>query len=160
MRKLLLSVFVGIVAICIVGHFTVSKAAEKDKNVTVVDMKGAVQIMTTGSSNWMPASAFMKLGNGDTVRTMKDSYADLNFNGMGQSALVRVEADSSLKIDSYIASTNVAERKIALDLAVGDILVKANKMQSESQFQIKTPSSVVGVRGTGFKVHVSSSSEK
>jgi len=152
MRKLLI---LAIIAVC-TFTFSMAYAAEADKNVTIADMKGKVEVLSQGSSAWMPAATWMKLGSGDTVRTQDASYADLNFNGMGQSALVRVDANSSMKIDSYIAATNMTERKIALDLAMGDILVKANKLKDESQFQVRTPTSVVGVRGTGFKVHVTS----
>lgn len=130
-------------------------AAEKGKDVSVIDLKGNVEVMASGSSSWTPAVFGMKLGSGDTIRTQADSYADLNFNGMGQAALVRVDANSTMKVDTYNASMQAADRKIALDLAMGDILVKANSLKNESQFQVRTPTSVVGVRGTGFKVHVS-----
>lgn len=152
MKKILFALIIGVVAVFLC---TLSYAAT-EKNVSIADMKGSVEVMSKGSSSWTPATAYMKLGSGDTVRTKGNSYADLNFNGMGQAALVRVDANSSMKIDSYVAAMDMAARKISLDLAVGDILVKANKLKDESQFQVRTPTSIVGVRGTGFKVHVSS----
>lgn len=155
MRKVLVSLIVTGVAITFLG-FSLAYSEQTTKDVTVVDIKGKVEVMSQGSSAWMPATVWMKLGSGDTVRTKANSYADLNFNGMGQSALVRVDEKSSLKIDSYIAAKEVSERKISLNLAIGDILVKANKLKDESQFQVRTPTSIVGVRGTGFKVQVSS----
>ncbi len=151
MRKLLFSIFVGAIVVFVLGYCAV--AAGKD--VTVVETKGTVEVMMEGTSSWVPATTWMKIGSGDTIRTKSDSYVDLNFNGMGQSALVRVDSNSTMKIESYLASKEVSERKIALDLAVGDILVKANKLKDESQFQVRTPTSIVGVKGTGFKVQVS-----
>lgn len=152
MRKLLILAIIAVSTFA----FSMSYAIEAEKDVTIADMKGTVEVLPQGSSALVPAAIWMKLGSGDTIKTGDASYADLNFNGMGQSALVRVDANSSMKIDSYVAAANIAERKIALDLAMGDILVKANKLKDESQFQVRTPTSVVGVRGTGFKVHVSS----
>jgi len=152
MRKLLILAIIAVSTIA----YSMSYAAEADKNVTIAEMKGTVEVLPQGSSAWVPATTWMKLGSGDMVSTKDASYADLNFDGLGQSALVRIDANSSMKIESYIASANVAERKIALNLAMGDILVKANKLKDESQFQVRTPTSVVGVRGTGFKVHVTS----
>ena len=155
MRNLTISIIIAIIAISFFGY-SLSYAELSDKNVTIVDMKGRVGIIYEGSSNLTPARAWMKLGSGDTINTSEDSYADLNFNGLGQTAVVRVDENSSMKIDSYVAAEKMAETKIALDLAMGDILVKANKLKDESQFQVRTPTSIVGVRGTGFKVHVSS----
>ena len=45
--------------------------------------------------------------------------------------------------------------KTLLDLAMGEILIKAQKVHGEkSQFEVKTPTSIVGVRGTTFNVKV------
>jgi len=134
---------------------TVSYAAENVKNVSVVALGGKVEALAQGSAAWQPVRAGMKLSAGDTVRTAKNSYADLDFGGAGQAAVVRIGEDSSLKIDTYIASNRIENRKIILDLTMGDILVKVNKVKNESQFQVRTPTSVVGVRGTAFEVRVS-----
>ena len=48
-----------------------------------------------------------------------------------------------------------------LDLAVGKILVKAQKLRDpDSKFEVKTPTSVVGVRGTNFSVQVEAVEKK
>jgi hypothetical protein len=159
MKKILYAAVICTVALLSMAYLSLSYAAEGVKAVSVVEMKGTVDIMQKGTSTWTPATLWMKLGSGDTVKTGADSYADLNFNGIGQAALVRVGASSVMKVDSYLASTKEAEKKISLDLSIGDVLVKANKMKNESQFQVKTPTSIVGVRGTGFKVSVSSDTE-
>lgn len=126
------------------------------KNVAVTDVQGKAEVMSQGSGSWSPVTFGMSLSAGDTIRTAKDSYVDLKFSGSGQDdALVRVDSNSSMNITEYIASADSASKRIALDLAMGDILVKANQLKAESQFQVRTPTSVVGVRGTGFKVSVS-----
>jgi len=130
-------------------------AAPAAKNVTVADVQGKAEVMSQDSGSWAPVTFGMKVGAGDTVKTEKDSYVDLSFDVSGQDALVRVDADSSMKIADYIASSDIANKKIALELTMGDVLVKANKLKNESQFQVRTPTSLVGVRGTGFKVSVS-----
>ena len=154
MRRLLIVLFIGVEAVSAIG-IAVSRAADGGKNVTIVEKEGDVEVMQKGTSEWKPAEIWMKLGTGDKVKTKKNSHVDLNFNGMGQAALVRVAENSSMDIKSYVAAKEMDQRKISLDLAKGDILVKASKLKGESQFQVHTPTSVVGVRGTGFKVHVS-----
>lgn len=135
--------------------YGIAYAAPAAKNVTVADVQGKVEVMSQDSGSWAPAVFGMKVGVGDTIKTEKDSYVDLSFDVSGQDALVRVDANSDMKIADYASSSNVADKKIALELAMGDILVKANQLKNESQFQVRTPTSLVGVRGTGFKVSVS-----
>ena len=130
-------------------------AVSSAKNVTVADVRGKAEVMSQDSGSWAPAVFGMKVGAGDTIKTQKDSYVDLSFDVSGQDALVRVDANSNMKIADYTASNKLENKKIALELAMGDILVKANKLKNESQFQVRTPTSLVGVRGTGFKVSVS-----
>ena len=135
--------------------FGVSPATSGVKNVSLSVVSGKVETIVQGSG-WSPAVLGMKLGSGDMIRTAKNSYAELSFNGIDQAAVVRVEENSVIKIDTYIASDKPSDRKILLDLAVGDVLVKANKVKNESHFQVRTPTSIVGVRGTLFRVRTSS----
>lgn len=132
-------------------------AEEGAKNVSILNISGIVEVMGQGSSVWAPAVSGMKLGAGDTVRTKENSHADLDFGPKSQAAVVRIGQNSSMKIDAYTASEKVDQRKILLDLAVGEVLVKVNKIKDESQFQVRTPTSIVGVRGTMFKVQTSQS---
>ncbi len=128
-----------------------------DKDVTVMSISGNAEVMESGASSWIPALSGMKLGSGDTIRTKENSHLDLDFGGKAQAAVVRIAEKSTLKIDAYIASDKIEDRKITLDLAVGEVLVKVNKVKDESQFQVRTPTSIVGVRGTMFKVRTSQS---
>ena len=155
MKRNIMIFIILIFILTLSSGLTQAWAAEEINNVSIVGMKGKVDAMIGVASTWMPVSEGMKLGVGDTVRTGADSYVDLDFGGAGQAAVVRMGKDSSMKIDTYIASQNIENRKIILDLTIGDILVKVNKVKDESQFQVRTPTSVVGVRGTAFEVHVS-----
>lgn len=123
-------------------------------DVAVSDLQGDVKAMSPGAKEWKSVAFGTMLSSGDTLKTGQDSYVDLSFRGAGQDAVVRMNSDTTMKIESYVATSDINNKKIALDLAMGDILVKANKLKNESQFQVKTPTSVVGVRGTGFKVQV------
>ncbi|MCX5686829.1 MAG: FecR domain-containing protein [Candidatus Omnitrophica bacterium] len=135
--------------------YAAADAVSSVKNVTVADVRGKAEVIGQGSGSAAPVIFGMKVGSGDTIKTQKDSYVDLSFDAAGQDAMVRVEANSNMKIADYIASNKLENKKIALELAMGDVLIKANQLKNESQFQVRTPTSVVGVRGTGFKVSVS-----
>lgn len=125
---------------------------ETARNISVIDMAGKVEIMRDGTGIWASAVSDTKLGAGDIIRTGPGSRADLDFAGKAQAAVVRVNENSSMKIDAYVSSEKIEDRKITLDLTVGDILVKVNKVKNKSQFQVRTPTSIVGVRGTMFRV--------
>ncbi|MFH1380564.1 MAG: FecR domain-containing protein [Candidatus Omnitrophota bacterium] len=152
MRKILGLLLVAVVGVALLAYTYTAEAAEK--KITISEMQGKVQIKEAGASSWKLAEWGMRLGSGDTVRTGAGAYADLSFNGMAQTALVRVEASSEMAIDTFTTSKIMNRRKILLDLAIGEVLVKANKLKNQSQFQVRTPTSIVGVRGTGFKVKV------
>lgn len=132
-----------------------SLAQEGVRDVSVIGMHGKAEVMAQGSTVWTEVTDKTRLGAGDTIRTMQGSYVDLDFAGKAQAAVTRVNEKTTLKIDTYVSSENIEERRIILDLAVGDVLVKVNKIKNESQFQVRTPMSIVGVRGTMFRVSTS-----
>ncbi len=154
MRGLAFCIALCIISILVFG-LAVSGAAERVENISVVGLGGKVEAMRQGEREWIPVTLGMRLAAGDHIRTGARSYADLDFSGAAQAAVVRIGPKSSMKIDTYIASEKIENRKIKLDLAIGEILVKVNKVKDESQFQVHTPTSVVGVRGTAFEVRVS-----
>jgi hypothetical protein len=156
MYKKLINIIPVITTVLMFG-FSASAYGEGGKDVTVMNISGNAEVMESGASSWIPALSGMKLGSGDTIRTKENSHLDLDFGGKAQAAVVRIAEKSSLKIDTYIASDKIEGRKITLDLAVGEVLVKVNKVKDESQFQVRTPTSIVGVRGTMFKVRTSQS---
>ena len=149
--NLLLTVL-GVFLTVFLASYVFAAGANK---IAVMAASGDVKAMSQGSSEWKKVNFGTMLNSGDTVVTGADSYADLSFNGSSEDALVRVDPNTTMMIGAYETGQNLAAKKIALDLAMGDILVKANRLKNESQFQVRTPTSVVGVRGTGFKVQVS-----
>jgi len=155
MRK---SYLIGILFIVIalsLPVFVTSAVSAAGKDIAVRDAKGDVSVMSQGSTEWKKVDFGMMLSSGDTVKTGADSYVDLCFDGAEEDAIVRLDANTNMKVDSYVLAKQVENKKIILDLAMGDIMVRANKLKNESQFQVRTPTSIVGVRGTGFKVKVS-----
>ena len=54
-----------------------------------------------------------------------------------------------------IGNKEEGTQKTLLDLAIGKILIRAKKLHSEEEkFEVKTPTTIVGVRGTTFAVEV------
>jgi hypothetical protein len=79
----------------------------------------------------------------------------LNVDGSGQTATVEVKENSQLLLSELLVNPANGTQKTLLDLAAGEILIKAQKVKGEeSKFEVKTPTSIVGVRGTTFAVKV------
>ena len=65
-----------------------------------------------------------------------------------------------MAIAELIADPGADTSKTLLDLAMGEVLIKAQKVHGEnSKFEVKTPTSIVGVRGTTFNVKVEAVNE-
>ncbi|MEE9240269.1 MAG: FecR family protein, partial [bacterium] len=66
-----------------------------------------------------------------------------------------IDEDTALKIDEMIYDPKTNRRSVSLRLTVGKIRVKVSKNNTPgSKFQIITPTTVTGVRGTEFTVSV------
>ena len=144
--------FICITAL-ILGIAVAGYAMEK-RTAKIVSLEGTAEIKTAAQSSWVPASVGMILNQGDTIKTSPKSWALLNVDG-GKIATVEVKEGSEMLIAELMADPNVDTSKTLLDLAMGEVLIKAQKVRGEnSKFEVKTPTSIVGVRGTTFNVKV------
>jgi len=151
MRKLTLLVMLAFVFSFINNAF----ADEIKRDAKIAEIKGSAQVKAVGG-NWVPAQVGMVLAQGYILKTAANSKAVLKLNGSGETATVVVNPDSQLLLSELLADKAKGTEKTLLDLAVGKILIKAQKLHGpDSKFEVKTPTSVVGVRGTSFSVEVS-----
>jgi hypothetical protein len=119
----------------------------------LLDMEGSVDVrMADGKT--VPADIGMELTQGDIIKTGSDSFALVKLDGL-ETATVEINANSQMLISELIMDKEAGTQKTLLDLAIGKVLIKADKLHSDSsRFEVKTPTSVVGVRGTTFAVEV------
>lgn len=130
-----------------------SSAWALDRSATIIEVEGTVEVKAA-KQNWVPAKVDMVLNAGDVIRTMDNSLAVLKLNGI-ETATVEVKKNSQMRIAELGVNKDNKSQTTMLDLALGDILIKAQKLHSEkSKFEVKTPTSIVGVRGTTFSVSV------
>jgi len=85
---------------------------------------------------------------GDSVRTGKDSRAELGF---GDGTTVRLGENSRFYIES-------ADSSRIFKLSWGRFFAKVSKLTAKSTFQVETPTAVAGVRGTVFRVDIAEDS--
>jgi hypothetical protein len=108
--------------------------------------KGKVSVKSK-SETVLPAKVGTKVSQGDTVITGPDSRAKIV---MQDRNVMNVSPDSELKIVTY---TNDSEaKKVELNLIKGKVRNNVEQVYegAKSNFMIKTPTAVAGVRGTQF----------
>ena len=149
MKKLLLATLLT------ASLFSLAMAQELSQRVAVVDQVQGTVEAKTANNIWKPATEGMFLNQNDTIRTKNNSSAILSLDGNAQTAIVEVKENTELSLAEMVEVKDKDIQKTLLDLSLGNILIKAKKLHTEkSSFEVKTPTSVVAVRGTTFAVSV------
>jgi len=137
----------------ICGLAGLSFAEVEKRTATITDIKGKVEVKVS-SGSWEAAKVGMTLTEGDIIMTKADSTAILNLSGI-EEASVSMKPNSQMTLAELIMDRTKGSQQTLLDLALGEVLVKTQKLhEKESRFEVKTPTSIVGVRGTTFSVAV------
>jgi uncharacterized protein YjdB len=128
-----------------------SLAEEEGKIVAkIVDFSGDVQMMQAGKETGLKAFKGMSLTQGDSIETGLDSWVNLEIDRYKE---VKIGADTLIQVTTLKEKIGDSVGKTKLSLATGEIWVDINKkLEEDSKFEIKTPTAIMGVRGTKFYV--------
>lgn len=148
-----------ILTFLVIGFLTIgfasccfAESVEREANVMYAE--GNVSVKLQGN-DWIPAEEGMVLNEKDAIRTGQDSWALLEIEQMGGVAEVEIKESSELFMAELAKDDKEGTQSTLLDLAIGEVLITASKLHTpESKFEVKTPTSIVGVRGTKFSVKV------
>jgi hypothetical protein len=112
---------------------------------------GDVTIERGGTS--LPAKAGARLEASDIVRTGADGSAGIT---MSDSSLLSIGPNSVLALDAFAFDTTTHQGRLDATLSKGSLAVVSGKIakQSPDAMKVRTPASVLGVRGTEFVVLV------
>jgi len=113
--------------------------------------KGSVEIQRGAAK--IPAKVGTGLQTADVVLTGADSSAGITFT---DNSLVSVGPNSVFAIDKYRFDTTTHAGEFEGNLRQGRLAAVSGKMvkQSPDSMKIRTPSAIMGVRGTEFVVQV------
>jgi ferric-dicitrate binding protein FerR (iron transport regulator) len=117
--------------------------AVKQRAAILVNVKGTVKVNST--AGWVAAAERMELREGDQVKTEGGSSAIIR---MDDGSMVKVGPLSSMKVSTL--SQKGGDNKTALNISNGKAWSRVKKLTSDSDFSVKTPTAVAGVRGTYF----------
>ena len=157
MKKHLTIVIIGLVvmmptqgnlfAVSLPGVFDVSEAR-------VLKISGVAEFRKAGDIRWDPLTKDSLLHEGDMVKTFKATQVVLEFYGNQKTAEVIVRESTEFVFNTFRHTKEDDLDNTLLDVSKGSILIKAEKLRGESTFEVKTPTTTAGVRGTIFEVNV------
>ena len=113
--------------------------------------KGSVQIQR--GSDKLPAPVGAGLQTSDVIVTGADGSAGITFT---DNSLVSIGPNSVFSIDKYSFDSTTHQGEFEGNLKQGRLAAVSGKMvkQSPESMKIRTPSAIMGVRGTEFVVQV------
>lgn len=125
--------------------------ADKVRTAKLVEFKGTVHVKREASEKKMKAFKNMTLSEGDTLITGEKSKAVLALDGDKK---ITVSARSTIVLSEL--SDSAGSTDTAITLKNGGVGTKLDKkLDKSSKYRIKTPTTVMGVRGTEFYVQSS-----
>ena len=115
-------------------------------------VKGTAHVERAGKK--LPATTGMQLRQADTIVTGADGAVGITFL---DNSLFSAGPNSVLVINKYRFDTTTHAGEFDASLNKGSLAVVSGKMvkQSPESMRIRSPSSIMGVRGTEFVVKVS-----
>ncbi|MBB6638098.1 cadherin-like beta sandwich domain-containing protein [Cohnella thailandensis] len=143
-----------LIALPVLGTFANDSQAAASSRVAIIsDMSGDVQVQKSGGSKKIRAFKKLNLNQGDMLLTGSNGSATLQFsNGTSSDDTMTVDADTTLKF-SKLTSKDGTVTKVSMlkGTAWSDVKSIQNK---DDEFQVETPTAIMGVRGTNFLVTV------
>ena len=113
--------------------------------------KGDVSVERGGAT--LPGTVGTRLEAADVLRTGPDGSAGVT---MSDNSLLSIGPNSVLALDTYRFDTTTHQGQFDATLSKGSLAVVSGKIakQSPDAMKVRTPASVLGVRGTEFVVQV------
>jgi len=112
----------------------------------VIHVKGKVEVQRGQDQTWRLAAVGTQLNIGDSIRTARNSNADILLEPKTKNYL-RVQPGTMV-----VLSSKTPGELDRIDLSSGKIYANLEKVKAGLTFEVHTPSAVAGVRGTGWSV--------
>ncbi|MFA6320321.1 MAG: FecR domain-containing protein [Candidatus Omnitrophota bacterium] len=124
------------------------------RSATVAQLSGTVMVKEPGLRPWTKAKVGDVLSEGSFLKTGIGSKAIVGVDD-GKTAMIDISEKSLISFATLTKDSTSGMKKTLLELSVGQVVIKAQRLDTpDSKFEVKTPTSVVGVRGTKFSIKV------
>ncbi len=120
----------------------------------VTKITGQADYKKAGTSDWQKLQPGITLYEGDSLKTSAGSEVVADLTAATKTATITVRESSEFMFKTFHHDVSSKADATLLDVSLGAVLVKAEKLVGTSKFEVKTPTSIVGIRGTTFEVSV------
>ncbi len=131
--------------------FSQIASAYSDRGVLVEQITGAPQVQIGGTGEWGGMELGVVLAEDDIIKTDENSTAKLLFTGRNKT-IANIRPNTVMELTTLTANADKDDTEVSI--MIGSVLLKAQKLKQRSSFNVRTPSSIVGIRGTEFEVSV------
>ena len=143
---------IRLVAVCLlIGASVLTVDAAAAAAGMVKRLAGTVTVVRAGQN--VPASIGMQLLAGDELRTARSASVGVTF---ADNSVVSLGPNSRYSIERFRFDTTTHQGEFASRLGRGSLAMVSGKLakQSPDAVTVRTPSTMLGVRGTRFVVEV------
>src|SRR5262245_12099292 len=145
------SVMVGLVGLLVFAAWGSAEAQMQPASAELVRAVGRVDVMPKGQAAWSPASVGARLVEGDQIRALAASSADLTLPD-GSTILIAENTRFAVTKLDYDAANR--DRNASFHVVAGKVRAQVSQAAvqlvraRQSNFNISTPTGVAAVRGT------------
>lgn len=127
-----------------------------ERFVQVDALSGEVQLKANAGEGWKIAEKGARIQQGGEIRTGKDSKAVISVDENASAGKLDIYANTWVRVATLGYSEKGSAKRTLFDLALGQVLAKAQGVTEDGSFQIRTPTSTSSVRGEAatFEVKV------
>ena len=122
------------------------------RQATVSNIRGEV-FVRQDQGDWKAPKPGMVLNQGDEMKTSSGGFAELLLDD-GKVGSVQIKEKSLFKLETMQVDHSTGDKATLLNLAIGKVMIHAENLHGNSKFEVRTPTSTTGVRGTMFEVSV------
>ncbi|MCX7711693.1 MAG: FecR domain-containing protein [Clostridia bacterium] len=125
-------------------------AESTSRAAKVTDLSGTVNVQKSGGEKKFSAFKGMSLTQGDSISTGNDSWVELEID---DDKIVKISENTQLGVAELAGSIESGDDQTGLKLWFGKVWTNIKKkLNIRSKYEIRTPKTVMGVRGTQFFV--------
>jgi len=137
---------------CLLALGFAAWAQEPGVQGTLMELEGTVEAYRASDGEWVDAEKGMFYLERDALSTAEKSWALIEFQEKHQ---IKMKENTELTIRQLYKRADTGEEGTVLDLSVGEILNRVQKLPTEgSIYTIHTPTATSSVRGTIWSVKV------
>lgn len=147
-KSLIIIIVIAVIILALGGFFIFFKKPVPEQPLQKSEtfyLSGKVLIKKRLVAEWEEAERDMAVEDGDIITTFDKSTVEIKF-GKGQKNFMAVKDNTTVKLKSI---EKVGDKQIEVEK--GNLILLLEELDEDSKFELRAPTAVCGVLGTGFK---------